>query len=69
MKIEIRSRKLNRALTFTAHDVSGYVRVGDENSFATTQLFDRHGDAVVARTEEALRRAASAWIKRQQPVA
>ena len=65
MKIEVRSRKLGRTLTFTAHDVSGYVRVGDASAFAAKQLFDRHGNAVVARDEAQLRREAARYIKRQ----
>lgn len=65
MKIEIRSRKLGRTLTFWAHDVSGYVRVGDASTFADKQLFDRHGNAIVARDEAQLRRAAARYIKRQ----
>jgi hypothetical protein len=62
IKITISSKKLGRQVTFVARDSSGYVFVDPSVSWGK-QLFDRHGNAFVARSEEQLRRIARQWIK------
>lgn len=62
IKVEINSRKLGRPVQFVARDGSGYVYIDPDALTWGQQVFDRHGSAVVARTEAELRRIARRWV-------
>lgn len=65
IKISIDSKKLGRKVVLVAQGEIGYVFVDPSAASWGQQLFDRHGTAFVARSEEDLRRIARRWIDRQ----
>jgi hypothetical protein len=64
IKIDIRSRKLGRTVRFVARD-SGYVYIDPTATSWGRQLFDKNGNALLARDENELRRVARRWIDQQ----
>jgi len=62
--IKIKSRKLGRTIRFMARETSGYVFVDPGCMTWGEQLFDRNGNAEIARSEAALRRVARRYISR-----
>jgi hypothetical protein len=64
MRIDIKSRKLGRKISFIAREDSGYVFVDPDCMTWGRQLFDRNGFAVIARSEAELRRVARRYISR-----
>jgi hypothetical protein len=64
MRIDIKSRKLGRTVRFIARDDSGYVFVDPTAADWGWQLFDRDGNAEVARSTAELRRVARRYIDR-----
>jgi hypothetical protein len=68
MRIDIKSRKLGRKISFIASSISGYVYVDPTAADWGRQLFDRNGNAVIARSEAELRRVARRYISRSAAV-
>jgi hypothetical protein len=66
VKITVRSRKSGETLTFVARDDSGYVFLNPTGTSWGRQIFDRHGNAEVARSEEELRKVARRWMTRRR---
>jgi hypothetical protein len=64
MRIDIKSRKLGRKIQFIARETSGYVFVDPDCMTWGRQVFDRNGNAAVARSEAELRRVARRYISR-----
>jgi hypothetical protein len=64
MRIDIKSRKLGRTVRFIAREGSGYVYVDPTAADWGRQVFDRNGNAAVARSEAELRRVARRYISR-----
>lgn len=65
IKITIKSRKLGREVTFVARDASGYTFVDPDGATWGRQLFDRDGNALIARSEKELRAIARRWISQR----
>ena len=64
MEIIVKSRKLGREVRFVTQGAAGYVFVDPNGLSWGKQVFDRHGNAAVAKTEDQLRAVAKAYLRR-----
>jgi hypothetical protein len=64
MRIDIKSRKLGRTVRFIARGGSGYVFVDPTAADRGRQLFDRDGNAAIARSATELRRVTRRYLSR-----
>jgi len=61
--ITLNSRKLGESFTFTMPSDGGYVRVNDGKG-DYNQIFKDNGSAITAYSEDELRKAGKAYIRR-----